>query len=101
VKFRPEDFFGHDMSPPTQSVSRYGLEYFQAERVSEIANARLEEMLAEAADQTPALLHPQETIVPRERHDELIAHVKCPPTGNYHKWECKCCGLRLQGTDRQ
>jgi len=44
MKFTADMFLGHDMSPQ-KGTSRYGLERFQAERIADIANAKVSELL--------------------------------------------------------
>lgn len=68
MKFNPKDFMGHDMSPIFDSPSRYGLEDYQAKRIADIANAKLEEWLKDAPtiewgkDDYEPTLHPEEFI---------------------------------------
>lgn len=40
-RFTAKHFIGYDMSPPGPSVSKYGLETYQAERIAKLANAQL------------------------------------------------------------
>ena len=46
--FKSSDFLNRDISPPSDSVSRYGLLPYQAKRISEWANARFRELLKDA-----------------------------------------------------
>jgi len=47
-RFVTGDFMNRDMSPSTVSLSRYGLEEYQAERIASIANKILEQWEAES-----------------------------------------------------
>lgn len=50
MRFSKEDFLGQDMSPPTDSLSRFGLLDYQAERIAKIANDKVSAWVAEAPE---------------------------------------------------